>query len=54
MTGEKINRELGLYKAIGARGAGEVVVGWRAEKAGEERRVSTISARGRGGGYDRW
>ena len=38
MTGEKINREFGLYKAIGTRGAGEVVGGWRAEtgRRGEE------------------
>jgi len=54
MTGEKINREFGLYKAIGTRGAGEVVGGWRAEKAGEERRVSTISARGRAGSWAGW
>jgi len=28
--------------------------GWRAEKAGEERRVSTISARGRAGSWAGW
>jgi len=28
--------------------------GWRAEKAGEERRVSTLGARGRGGSWAGW
>ncbi|HNQ32648.1 MAG TPA: hypothetical protein PKJ93_02600 [Methanoculleus sp.] len=37
MTGEMINREFGLYKAIGTRGAGEVVgVAGRESRRGEE------------------
>ena len=37
MTGEMINRKLGLYKTIGARGAGEVVgVAGREGRRGEE------------------
>jgi hypothetical protein len=37
MTGEMINREFGLYKAIGTRGAGEGVGGaGRESRRGEE------------------